>query len=204
MEPTKIPGANRVLAPPPDWDYATDGKCSPLPVLYTGRFFQSAWQPSPEEIDCMRAGAPVIVTIWGQGLPPHAVGTMPKPGYVPIEAYQQAVLALRNLTFMCRTAKGLALGANADPQLLGSIELAEGVVGQIPSDASRASGDPDAQTAVPPSQVANENLLKETLCYLRALRDPRYPASNGPTVGLVPNDQKLGELIGQIEGVLKP
>lgn len=192
MEPTKIPGANRVLAPPPDWD-PRDGECSPLPVLFTGRFFQSAWQPSPQEIECMQAGAPVIVTIWGHSLPPHAVGTMPKPGYVPMEAYQAAALALRNLTFMCRTAKGLALGANADPQLLGSLELAESVIGQIDPEASRERGDPDAErAAVPPGEPANAPLLREIGRYFD---------------GLVIDDeagQRVEELRAKIAKALKP
>lgn len=146
MNPTHIKGANRVFNPPSDWDSATDGECASLPVLDTGRFFQSAWLPDPQEIACMQAGAPVVVTIWGRQFPPLAVGTGPKPGYVTMEAYEAAFAALRNLTFMCRTSGEV----RNDAKIAEALELAEVVVGQIPSDARRRDGDPDVLKCAPP------------------------------------------------------
>jgi len=170
MNPTTIRNANRVMQPPRDWDESKNGPCAPLPVLYTGEFFQSAWLPDPQEIECMRAGAPVIVTIWGQQLPPHAVSTMPRPGYVTIEAYEAAFAALRNLVFMCRTASGTAIGGDA--QLYKSVELAESVVGQIPADARRRDGDPDALKVNPPQGTTSEEadgLMRAHILYWRKM-----------------------------------
>lgn len=192
MNPTRIPNANRIFTPPKDWDEARNGECSPLPVLDTGEFFQSAWVPDPVEIDCLKAGAPVVVTIWGRQLPPHSVSTMPKPGYVTEEAYRAAFAALRNLTFMCRTASGLALGANADRQLLGSIELAESVVGEIPADAHREGGDPDMLKCEPPQGMpAHAQLLADVLEHLELMDQ-----------GEIQDDHPARALINRVKQVL--
>lgn len=170
MNPTHIPNANRRLGPPRDWDEARNGPCEVLELLDTGEFFQSAWVPDSQEVACIQAGAPVVVTVWGRSHPPIAVAVMPKPGYVTMEAYQAVFATLRNLTFMCRTASGLSLGANADPQLLGSIELAESVVGQIRADASRRAGDPQMlEVPVPQGLPANVALLREIGAYFDQL-----------------------------------
>lgn len=139
MNPTHIPNANRQLGPPRDWDAERNGPCEVLELLDTGEFFQSAWVPDSQELACIQAGAPVVVTVWGRQHPPIGVAVMPKPGYVTLEAYQAAYSALRNLTFMCRTASGVSVGG--DQRLLASIELAESVVGGIPPDAKREKGD---------------------------------------------------------------
>lgn len=148
MNPTRIPGANRILNPPHDWDEATNGPCDALEVLDTGRFFQSAWVPDSLELACINAGAPIVLTIWGRQLPPASVSVMPRPGFVTEQAYQAAALALRNLLFMCRTSREVT--RSDDRQLLGSIALAESVVGEIPADACREKGDPDAMKVDPP------------------------------------------------------
>jgi len=148
VNPTTIPGANRVFQPPRDWDVERQGPCEPLPVLDSGEFFQSAWMPEPAELECMRAGAPVIITIWGRNLPPHGVNVMPKPGYVTREAYDAAAAALRNLLFMCRTSRDVTHGN--DPALLASLTLAESVVGEVAPDARRKDGDAQAFNVQPP------------------------------------------------------
>lgn len=185
MNPTHIPNANRRLGPPRDWDEERNGPCEVLELLDTGEFFQSAWVPDSQEVACIQAGAPIVVTVWGRSHPPIAVAVMPKPGYVTVEAFQAAFSALRNLTFMCRTATGLALGTNADPQLLGSIELAESVVGQIPADANRRAGDPK-MLEVPIPQAApspHVALLQEARDYLKNLEDGM--ALDGPGTYLI-------------------
>jgi hypothetical protein len=149
MNPTRIPGANRILNPPIDWDYATNGPCDALEVLDSGQFFQSAWVPDSLEVACINAGAPIVLTIWGRMLPPASVSVMPRPGFVTEEAYQAAALALRNLLFMCRTSR--AVTRSDDPQLLQSLTLAESVVGEIAPDARRDQGDPLAQKVDPPA-----------------------------------------------------
>jgi hypothetical protein len=156
MNPTKIPGANRILNPPRDWDHERNGPCDPLPVLDSGEFFQSAWVPDSQELACLNAGAPVVLTIWGRNLPPANVAVMPKPGYVTLEAYQAAAMALRNLLFMCRTSRAITHGDDA--QLIGSLALAESVVGEIPADARREKGDPEALTQQPPQGTTAEEI----------------------------------------------
>jgi hypothetical protein len=154
MNPTTIPGANRVFQPPKDWDAERQGVCEPLPVLDTGEFFQAAWLPDGQELACLQAGAPVVVTIWGRSLPPHAVAVMPKPGYVTREAYDAAAAALRNLLFMCRTSREVTRGD--DPALLASLTLAESVVGEVAPDARRKDGDAQAFTVQPPQGSTGE------------------------------------------------
>lgn len=154
MNPTPIPGANRVFQPPRNWDVERQGPCDPLPVLDTGEYFQSAWTPESHELACLNAGAPVVVTIWGRALPPHSVGVMPKPGYVTREAYDAAAAALRNLLFMCRTSSQVTRGDDA--QLLASLTLAESVVGEVAPDARRKDGDSEAFKVQPPQGSTSE------------------------------------------------
>lgn len=75
----KIDGATRELGKPPNWDQATQGPCLALPVRDDGPIMQSAWYPSPEEIEAMQRGCPVILTVWGRGHPPVNVGVSPTP-----------------------------------------------------------------------------------------------------------------------------
>jgi hypothetical protein len=153
MNPTKIPGANRILHPPRDWDVERQGPCESLEVLDTGEFFQSAWVPDSQELACLNAGAPAIMTIWGRNLPPASISVMPKPGYVTRETYDAAAMALRNLLFICRTSR--AVTHSDDAQLFASLAVAESVVGEIPPDAKRDKGDPQAfKTEPPPGSVS--------------------------------------------------
>jgi hypothetical protein len=104
--------------------------------------------PDSLELACLNAGAPAVLTIWGRSLPPASISVMPKPGFVTLEAYQAAAMALRNLLFMCRTSRDVT--RSDDTQLLASLTLAESVVGEIAPDARRDKGDPDAFKAEPP------------------------------------------------------
>lgn len=180
MNPTKIPGANRILNPPRDWDFEHNGPCDALEVLDTGKFFQSAWVPDSLELACINAGAPVVLTIWGRQLPPASVSVMPRPGFVTEEAYQAAALALRNLLFMCRTSSEVT--RSDDAQLLRSLALAESVVGEIPADARREAGDPEAMKVEAPSGSRTEGL-------------PRLAATDTcPTCSVNAGDHEAGEL----------
>lgn len=75
MIPACIQGANLTLGKPAD---LTDEECAPLRVrVQTVEFkhsrthqFTSAWQPTPEELKRLNAGASVHLSIWGGGHPP--------------------------------------------------------------------------------------------------------------------------------------
>lgn len=184
MNPTHIPGANRVLVAPRDWDAERNGPCEALPVIDSGEFFQSAWIPDPLEVECMRAGAPCVVTIWGRGLPPHSVSVMPKPGFVPAESYQQAFLALRNLVFMCRTARGI----NEDTALIGSIAVAEKVVGEIKPDARRKEGDAARDVVPKLPESPFKALLQRAMDVLRI--DEEEQGVDGKAAALIADIEK--------------
>lgn len=187
MKPVDIPNANRRLGAPKDWDTARNGPCETLAMYDSGDFFQSAWLPDARELACLNEGAPAVLTVWGRMHPPVEVNVMPKPGYVTAEAFQALFTALRNLTFMCRTASGSTL--NGDLKLLASIELAESVVGEIPADARRDKGDADAfKVDVPQAYPANLELLREMLGYLREK----------------PHSTRTEDFIERIERALKP
>jgi hypothetical protein len=175
MKPVDIPNANRRLGAPKDWDTARNGPCETLAMYDSGEFFQSAWLPDARELACLNEGAPAVLTVWGRMHPPVEVNVMPKPGYVTAEAFQALFAALRNLTFMCRTASGSTL--NGDLRLLASIELAESVVGEIPADARRDKGDADAfKVDVPQAYPANVELLRACLDELEAVNAASWNA----------------------------
>lgn len=73
MTPGNIKGATRALGKPTNWD-DKDGECATLYVRdHRGAgptIMQSAWYPSPEEIEQMIKGEPVILSIWGPSHPP--------------------------------------------------------------------------------------------------------------------------------------
>ena len=70
----RIMGATRFLGAPPNWNPETDGHCGTLPVLDTqddkgNRWMISAWEPTPEEIAALAAGAPIYLHIAGVAHP---------------------------------------------------------------------------------------------------------------------------------------
>lgn len=73
----RIAGATRTLGAPPDWDEERDGLCGGLPILDTMEGGQpvmiSAWQPTPEELLALMAGASVYLKVVGRGHPPVMV-----------------------------------------------------------------------------------------------------------------------------------
>lgn len=83
MNPGKIAGANHDFGAPRDWNERLQGPCATLPVAkrvgQMGVELASAWYPSPEEIDAMRQGCPVILTILGSQHPVVMMGVAAIP-----------------------------------------------------------------------------------------------------------------------------
>ncbi|MBI1214152.1 MAG: hypothetical protein GC190_22035 [Alphaproteobacteria bacterium] len=84
MHPGRIAGANAALGQPKNWNATIQGRVITLHVrkanTNAGPVMQSAWLPTLEEIEAIRAGAPVILTIVGEVHPPVgvSVGEAPK------------------------------------------------------------------------------------------------------------------------------
>lgn len=83
MIPAMIGGATRRLGAPADWDKQRDGHCGGLAVrderTTAGPGMTSAWQPTPEELARLNAGASVHLTVLGMVHPPvsMSVGLAP-------------------------------------------------------------------------------------------------------------------------------
>ena len=80
----RIPNATRNLGKPADWD-DSKGNCVSLPiqdVVLSGGIpaMLSSWQPTPDELERLKAGASVTLTIVGRAHPPVmlSVGMIPK------------------------------------------------------------------------------------------------------------------------------
>jgi hypothetical protein len=54
---------------PKDWDAEANGRCAPLAVRVEGIAFSSAWEPTPAELELLKAGGNVVLTVFG-GPPP--------------------------------------------------------------------------------------------------------------------------------------
>lgn len=78
----RIEGATRVLGKPQDWE----GDCLSLPIkdhlLEDGsQVMESAWAPSPQELEALAQGANVKLWIWGTGHPPVAITVDGAPSF---------------------------------------------------------------------------------------------------------------------------
>lgn len=69
MKALPLANCNLKMAPPPDWDEATQGPCGTLDIHFDGESMRSAWLPSPEELAALNAGQPVILGIIGRSHP---------------------------------------------------------------------------------------------------------------------------------------
>lgn len=68
-----IKAYTNVFKPPRGWDAEEDGSCSDLHVRITGdQIFQSAWEPTPKELEIINNGGSIVLTVWG-GQPPVAL-----------------------------------------------------------------------------------------------------------------------------------
>lgn len=68
----RILNATHVLGPPKDWDAEKMGPCCRLSVRVVDGRCESAWEPTPEELAALNAGASVILSVVG-GQPPVAL-----------------------------------------------------------------------------------------------------------------------------------
>ncbi len=73
----RIEGATRVYGKPENWDDEQNGSCVALAVreeVHGGiRFMVSAWEPTPEELEAIKAGASIHLMI---SAPQHPVVAM--------------------------------------------------------------------------------------------------------------------------------
>lgn len=80
MDPIQHPSNNKVLGAPKGWDQG-GLPCSALAVTtFTHAGFDglaSFWKPSAQELAELNAGGTVMLTVFGQGMPPVSVATAP-------------------------------------------------------------------------------------------------------------------------------
>ena len=77
MIPRRISGATLHLGAPKGWDADVDGRCVGLAVrILDGNVFQSAWEPTQEEIAMILAGGSIVLSVVG-GQPPVMVSVEP-------------------------------------------------------------------------------------------------------------------------------
>lgn len=69
MLPVRIAGTTHTLGAPKDWDESVDGKCCGLAIRFVDGCCQSAWQPTPKELDILNAGGSVVLSIVGNQPP---------------------------------------------------------------------------------------------------------------------------------------
>ena len=64
----------RILGAPSSWNETADGHCARLPIADVicdgARVMESAWLPTPGELELLVAGAPIILGILGEYHPP--------------------------------------------------------------------------------------------------------------------------------------
>lgn len=76
MIPRRIPKATHALGAPAEWDDAT-GACLTLHVRQmmsaNGPIWESAWEPTPDELAALNAGASVVLRVVSGGQPPVAL-----------------------------------------------------------------------------------------------------------------------------------
>lgn len=77
MIPKRISGANLNLGAPKGWEPEKDGNCIHLAVrLVDGNIYQSAWEPSPDELAALNAGGSIVLSVVG-GQPPVMLSVEP-------------------------------------------------------------------------------------------------------------------------------
>jgi hypothetical protein len=81
MIPGRIEHATRTLGAPEGWDEARDGPCSGLAIRDESvgglPIMTSAWFPTPDELARIAAGAPVYLSVCGNGHPPVSLWAGP-------------------------------------------------------------------------------------------------------------------------------
>ena len=69
MTPIRIANATHFMGAPKGWKPDEDGNCVHLAVRQIDNVFQSAWEPTPSELELLNAGGKVVLSIVG-GQPP--------------------------------------------------------------------------------------------------------------------------------------
>lgn len=77
MIPKRISGATLYMGAPKGWQPEKDGNCVHLAVrVVEGNIFQSAWEPTPEELAMLNAGGSMVLSVVG-GQPPVMLSVEP-------------------------------------------------------------------------------------------------------------------------------
>ena len=85
-----IERCSNVIGKPKDWDEEKDGYCGGLPIRIERRgdmaFFVSHLEPSPDELEAIKAGAPIEIAISSPQHPVLQMGVGDVPGLLePVE-----------------------------------------------------------------------------------------------------------------------
>lgn len=96
MHSGRISHTSRNLGAPPGWDHDKQGHCGHLAIrdvmTTAGPAMQSVWFPTPAEIERIKAGAPIYLTLIGMFHPPVAMDVGPVPDAAPDAAGQELPL----------------------------------------------------------------------------------------------------------------
>ena len=84
MNPIDRKDASRRMTPPKDWNEDADGPCGVLAIADVAggdgmNWMESLWKPTPEEIDALVAGHPVILMIGGWAHPVVSISVAASP-----------------------------------------------------------------------------------------------------------------------------
>lgn len=69
MIPKRIRNATHYLSAPREWECEKDGDCAHLAVRVVGDVWESAWEPTPGELEMLNNGGSVVLCVKG-GQPP--------------------------------------------------------------------------------------------------------------------------------------
>lgn len=78
MIPLRIAGATHYLGAPKGWEPEKDGNCRHLAVRVDDNVWQSAWEPTPQELELLVAGGSIVLSVVG-GQPPVMLTVEPPP-----------------------------------------------------------------------------------------------------------------------------
>lgn len=94
MIPRRIMGAQHWLGAPAGWKPDTDGDCGHLAIRTVGNprhgsgFCESAWEPTPKELEQLNAGGSVILRIVGWQSPVALYVEKAEQAFEPVEKPQ--------------------------------------------------------------------------------------------------------------------
>lgn len=84
MKPSVIFGATNELGAPQNWNTEVHGPCAKLFVRIDGDVFQSAWKPSPQELQILNEGGAVVIGLVGAQLAMNVVVEPARSRYHPL------------------------------------------------------------------------------------------------------------------------